>query len=57
MWLWILIIWIGIMIFLWLIARSASQSLDDDTQAMLDDEQTQYIKEYFDKKNQSGKDE
>ena len=57
MWLIIGIVWIGILIFLWLIVRSASHSIDDDTQAMLDDEQTQYIKEYFDnKKDRSEKD-
>lgn len=44
------IIWAGLAAFLWLIVKSASRSIDDETQAMLDDEQTAYIKEYFDKK-------
>ena len=45
------IVWVVILGFLWMIVRSASNSIDDDTQAMLDDEQTQYIKDYFEKKN------
>ena len=45
------IIWAVILGFLWMIVRSASNSVDDETQAMLDDEQTQYIKDYFEKKN------
>lgn len=38
-----------ILAFLWLIVRSASHSIDDDTQARLDDEQSQYIENYFNK--------
>ncbi len=49
------IIWAVLLAFLWLIVRSASNSIDDDTQAMLDEEQTQYIKEYFEKKEKKKK--
>lgn len=45
---WILsIIAIIILIFLWLIVRSAAHSVDEYTQAMYDEEQSQYIAEYF----------
>lgn len=37
---------IVILVFLWLIVHSASNSVDDETQARLDDEQTRAITEY-----------
>ena len=46
-----------IMVFLWLIVRSAARSVDEDTQAMYDEEQSRYIEEYFKEKqkNQQGR--
>lgn len=37
---------IVVLVFLWMIVHSASNSVDDDTQARLDDEQTRAITEY-----------
>ena len=55
MW-WIIgIIAIVILIFLWLIARSAARSVDEDTQAMYDEEQTKYIENYYKEKKQGKK--
>ena len=46
MW-WIIgIVALFILFFLWMIVRAASHSVDDDTQARLDDEQTRYVTEY-----------
>ena len=47
MWWIIIIIAIIILVFLWMIVRSAARSVDEDTQAMYDREQTDYIAEYF----------
>jgi len=55
---WIIgIIVLIIMVFLWLIVRSAARSVDEDTQAMYDEEQSRYIEEYFKEKqkNQQGR--
>lgn len=49
MWWIIVIIILAVFVFLWLIVRSAAHSIDDDTQAMLDDEQSRYIEDYFEK--------
>ncbi len=40
------------LIILWVIVRGASQSIDEDTQAMLDEEQSRYIAEYFREKEE-----
>ncbi len=45
MW-WIIGIAAVVLVFLWMIVHSASNSVDDDTQARLDDEQTRAITEY-----------
>ena len=37
---------IVVLVFLWMIVHSASSSIDDETQARLDDEQTRYVTEY-----------
>ena len=39
-----------IMIFLWMILKNASRSVDDETQRLLDEEQTRAIEEYLQKK-------
>ena len=55
MW-WIIgiIIVLSILVFLWLIVRSAARSVDEETQAMYDEEQSKYIENYFnEKKNRS----
>ena len=55
MW-WIIgIIAIIILVFLWMIVRSAARSVDENTQAMYDEEQTQYIAKYF--KEKEGKED
>ena len=46
------LIWLIALIILWLIVRGASHSVDDDTQAMLDEEQSKYIAEYFKEKEE-----
>ena len=35
-----------VLVFLWMIVHSASSSIDNETQAKLDDEQTRYVTEY-----------
>lgn len=46
MW-WIIgIIALFVLIFLWMIVRAASHSVDDDTQSRLDEEQIRYVTEY-----------
>ena len=46
MW-WIIgIVSIVVLVFLWMIVHSASNSIDNETQAKLDDEQTRYVTEY-----------
>jgi cytoskeletal protein RodZ len=50
MW-WIIgIVALVLLFFLWMIVHSANQSIDDDTQAMLDEEQTEAVAEYMKKK-------
>ena len=39
-----------ILLFLWMIVRSAARSVDEDTQAMYDKEQSDYIAEYYKEK-------
>ena len=47
MW-WIIgVIALILLIFLWMIVHAATQGIDDDTQAMLDDEQTRAVTEYL----------
>ena len=36
-----------ILLFVWLIVRGAANSIDDSTRKMLDEEQSQYIADYF----------
>ena len=48
---WIIVIVVLIIqVFLWLIVRSAAKSVDEDTQAMYDEEQSNYIDNYFKEK-------
>ena len=50
MW-WIIgIIVFSILCFLWVIVRSAARSVDEKTQAMYDEEQSKYIENYFQEK-------
>ena len=45
-----------IMVFLWLILNNASRSVDDETQRLLDEEQTRAIEEYLKKeKKENGR--
>ncbi len=37
---------IVVLVFLWMIVHSASNSVDDETQTKLDDEQTRAVTEY-----------
>ena len=46
------LIWLIALIILWMIVRGASHSVDDDTQEMLDEEQSKYIAEYFKEKEE-----
>ena len=46
MWWIILAIALVILAFLWMIVHSAARSVDDDTQVMLDEEQTKAVTEY-----------
>ena len=47
MW-WIIgIVVLIILVFLWMIVRSAARSVDEKTQAMYDEEQSKYIENYF----------
>lgn len=49
---WIIgIIGVLVLLFLWVVVRRAAHSVDDETQAMLDEEQTQAVEEYLRKKN------
>lgn len=50
MWWIIAIVVFVICFFLWLVVRSASHSIDDETQSMLDEEQTRIVEEYLQKK-------
>ena len=50
MWWIIAIVVFVICVFLWLVVRSASHSIDDETQSMLDEEQTRIVEEYLQKK-------
>lgn len=44
-----------ILVFLWMVVRSAARSVDEKTQAMYDEEQSKYIENYFnEKRNQMG---
>ena len=55
MW-WIIgIIAVIILIFLWMIVRTASHSVDDNTQARLDEEQTRYVSNYLREKEEKKK--
>ena len=55
MW-WIIgIIALIILVFLWMIVHAATRSIDDSTQAMLDDEQTRAVTEYPLKKEEKEK--
>ena len=40
-------------LFLWAIARSASNNVDEDTQRLLDEEQTRAIEDYLKKKKET----
>ena len=45
-----------ILLFLWMIVRSAAHSIDAETQEMYDEEQSRYIEEYYKKRErQRGK--
>ena len=46
------LIWLIALIILWMIVRGASHSIDEDTQSMLDEEQSKYIAEYFKEKEE-----
>ncbi len=46
MWWIILIVALAALVFLWMIVHSAARSVDDDTQARLDEEQTRAVTEY-----------
>ena len=55
MW-WIIgIVALILLIFLWMIVHSANQSIDDDTQAMLDEEQTRAVADYLKQKEERKK--
>ena len=56
MW-WIIgiIIALIILVFLWLIVRSAARSIDEETQAMYDEEQSKYIENYYKEKKEKEK--
>ena len=55
MW-WIIgIVALVLLIFLWMIVHSANQSIDDDTQAMLDEEQTRAVADYLKQKEERKK--
>ena len=53
MW-WIIggIIGLAVLIFLWLIVRNAAHGIDKDTQTLYDEEQSEYISQYFQDKDQ-----
>lgn len=55
MWWVIGIIAFVILLFLWVIVRSAAHSIDADTQAMYDEEQSRYIEKYFEEKERHSK--
>ena len=54
MWWIVLIVALIILVFLWMIVRSAARSLDEHTQEMYDEEQSRYIAEYFKDKEDKG---
>ena len=55
MW-WIIgIVMFIILVFLWMIVRSAARSVDEKTQAMYDEEQSKYIENYFREKQDPSK--
>ena len=52
--LWIILIVIIIMyLFLWIIVRNSSKSIDEETQRLLDEEQTRAVEEYLRENEQS----
>ena len=57
MW-WIIggIIGLAVLVFLWLIVRNAAHSVDKDTQALYDEEQSEYISQYFQDKDRKKQD-
>lgn len=53
---WIIIIAIIVIaLFLYIIAHSSTQSIDDDLQEMLDEEQTQIVAEMLKEREKKGK--
>jgi len=46
------IIGLALLIFLWMIVHSAARSVDDETNAMLDEEQTRAVEEILRKREE-----